>query len=130
MNSSQYTHLLGLARAAGFTLDYAPDPILGRSLATYGGVSILVSNFIPNDEGAGNDETSIYFVHMGTRDGDNLLGGLVWFYSEDTGPGIRVDGPHRTSQATDTIFADLEINIGFASLSANAVLGMRQIAAT
>jgi hypothetical protein len=46
----------------------------------------------------------------------------VWFYNEDTGAGVRVDGPHRTSSATDLLFADLELNIGFATLSTGSVL--------
>jgi hypothetical protein len=45
----------------------------------------------------------------------------VWFHNEDTGPGIRADGPMRSSGTTDLLFATLELNIGFASMSTGSV---------
>ena len=125
MNSGQYRKVTGLARAAGFHLPIMPDPILGQPLACYMGVPILVSDFITDSETSST--TSVYLVLMGTREEDAQFGGLVWFYNEDTGAGIRVDGPHRTSAQQDLLYADLEINLGFASLSTNSVLRLSDV---
>jgi hypothetical protein len=38
-----------------------------------------------------------------------------------------VDGPHRNSSTTDILFATLELNIGFASLSTGAVYRLSNI---
>ncbi len=125
MNSGQYKKFTNLVHSAGFDVSFKPDPILGRMLACYMGVTIIVSDWINNSEGAGT--TSVYCVHMGTREGDAQFGGLVWFYNEDTGAGIRVDGPHRTSAVEDLMYADLELNLGFASLSTDSVLRLEQV---
>ena len=127
MNSTQYANLAALAHGSGFELPYYPDPILQRPVMHYQGVCVLISDFILNDEGV-NNTTSIYLVHLGPREGDAQFGGFIWFYNEDTGAGIRVDGPHRTSAQEDILYADLELNIGFASLSTNAVLRLQEVA--
>jgi hypothetical protein len=128
MNRSQYVKVGQLARAAGFQLATMPDPILGEPLLHFQGIPILVSDWITNEEDVPNLRTSVYLVVLGTREGEPQYGGLVWFYNEDTGAGIRVDGPHRTSGANDILFADLELNIGFATLSTGAVLRRDRIA--
>jgi hypothetical protein len=89
------------------------------------GVPVLVSDFITDTEST--NKTSVYLVILGSRDGEAQFGGLVWFYNQDTGAGVRVDGPHRTSGATDVLFASLELNIGFASLSTGSVLRLSTI---
>ena len=122
MNRGQYKRFAALCHAAGFTPPFLPDPVLGLPLATHMGVPVLVSDFITDTEPS--TRTSIYLVHLGPRQNEPQLGGLVWFYNEDTGAGIRVDGPHRTSADADLLYADLELNIGFASLSSGAVLRM------
>ena len=127
MNRGQYRKLTGLMHASGFGGSFDPDPVLGRRMLHYMGVTVLVSDHITDTEGTGNDETSIYLVHLGTREGDAQFGGFVWFYNQDTGAGIRVDGPHRTSAQADLLYADLEINIGFASLSTNSVLRLKEL---
>ncbi len=127
MNREQYKNLGGLAATAGIRLPFAPEPILGREVAHYMGVPILVSDYIKTDETSSPDTTSVYLVFFGPREGEPQLGGLVWFYNEDTGAGIRVDGPHRTSATQDLLYADLELNIGFASLSTGSVLRMHNI---
>ena len=119
MNKGQYKRFTALCHASGFTPPIVPDSMLGLPLAHYMGVPVLVSDFITNAETA--TTTSIYLVHLGPREDEPQLGGLVWFYNEDTGDGIRVDGPHRTSGAADLLYADLEINLGFASLSTGSV---------
>jgi hypothetical protein len=123
MNRRQYAVVCQAARASGFQLCVKPDPILGRELVSFLGVPILVSDWILNT----GDVTSIYLVHLGPREGEPQLGGLVWFYNQDTGAGIRVDGPHRTSSNLDQLYADLDLNIGFATLSTSAVLRMENI---
>lgn len=127
MNRGQYRKMAALARAAGFTLPIAADPVLGKPVAHYLGVPILVSDWILNNEGAGTNTTSVYMVYLGPRQDEPQLGGLVWFYNQNTNAGIRVDGPHRTSSTTDVLFSDLEINIGFASLSTGAVLRLKEV---
>jgi HK97 family phage major capsid protein len=127
MNREQYWKVAGLAHTAGFDLRFAPDPILGRDVAHYMGVPILVSDHISEAETVGPDTTSVYLVFLGPRDGEPQLGGLVWAYNQDTGAGIRVDGPHRTSAVQDLLYADLELNIAFASLSTGSVLRMSNI---
>jgi len=126
MNRGQYKAVCALARAAGFELMCKPDPVLNRPLLHFQGVPILVSDWITDTE-AGTT-TSVYIVHLGPRDGEPQLGGLVWFYNEDTGAGIRADGPHRTSDPTDLLYVDLDLNIGFGSLSTGSVLRMQSIA--
>ena len=116
VNRFQYAKLCQAARSDGFMLCCKPDPVLRRDVLTYASVPILVSDFISNDEG-GAGTTSAYLVHLGPREGEPQYGGLVWFYNEDTGAGIRVDGPHRTSGAEDLLYIDLDLNIGFATLS-------------
>ncbi len=59
---------------------------------------------------------------LGPRAGEPQFGGLVWCYNETTGAGIKVDGPHRTSATTDVMFATLDLNIAFASLSTGSVV--------
>jgi len=125
MNKGQYSALAALCHAAGFTTPMQPDPILGLPVAHYMRVAVLVSDYIIDTEDT--DKTSIYLVHLGPREDEPQLGGFVWFYNEDTGAGIRVDGPHRTSATADLLYADLEINIGFASLSSGSVLRLQQI---
>lgn len=127
MNRGQYARLSALSRAAGFQLPTLPDPILGEPLLHYAGVPILVSDWITDTEEVSNDKTSVYLVILGTREGEPQYGGLVWFYNQDTGAGVRVDGPHRTSDAVDLLFADLEVNLGFATLSTGSVLRLRNI---
>jgi hypothetical protein len=126
MNRGQYKKLFSLARASGFDLPIYPDPILGRPVVHYAGVCVLVSDFIINTEPAANT-TSVYLVYLGTRESEPQFGGLVWFYNQDTGPGIRVDGPHRNSGTADLLYTDLELNIGFASLSKGAVLRLKEV---
>jgi hypothetical protein len=125
MNRGQYAKVCQAARAMGFQLPCEPDPILGRRMVSFLGIPLLISDWITSTESG--TTTSIYLVHMGTREGEPQLGGLVWFYNEDTGPGVRVDGPHRTSAAQDLLYADLDLNIGFATLSTSAVLRMQSI---
>jgi hypothetical protein len=125
MNRGQYAAVSALAWAAGSELHTKQDPLLDRPLSCYQGVPILVSDWITDAEAAST--TSIYMVHLGHRDGEPQFGGLVWFYNEDTGAGIRVDGPHRTSAAADLLYVDLDLNIGFGSLSTGAVLRMSTI---
>ncbi len=125
MNRLQYRRFAGLCHAAGFTPATLPDPILGAPLLHYLGVPILVSDFILNTETA--NTTSIYLVVLGPRDDEPQLGGLVWFYNEDTGAGIRVDGPHRTSGAADMLYSDLELNMGFATLGVGSVARLKDI---
>jgi hypothetical protein len=128
MNRGQYARVCALARAAGFALQSMPDPLLGEPLLHFSGVPILVSDWITDAEDPPNNRTSVYLVVLGTREGEPQYGGLVWFYNEDTGAGVRVDGPHRTSSAVDMLFADLEVNIGFATLSTGAVLRRDRVA--
>jgi hypothetical protein len=125
MNRGQYAKLTSLCHAAGFDLEIRPDPVLGKPLAHYMGVPVLVSDFITDTEST--NKTSVYLVILGSRDGEAQFGGLVWFYNQDTGAGVRVDGPHRTSGATDVLFSSLELNIGFASLSTGSVLRLSTI---
>jgi len=125
MNSGRYKKLSALAHAAGFDLTIMPDRILGKPLAHYMGIPILVSDFITDTETS--TTTSVYLVCLGTREGEPQFGGLVWGYNEDTGPGIRVDGPHRTSGTTDLLFATLELNICFASQSIGSVLRLSSV---
>ena len=125
MNKGRYRAFAGLCHAAGFTPPFQPDPILGLPVAHYMGVPVLASDFITDTENT--DKTSVYLVHLGPREDEPQLGGLVWFYNEDTGAGIRVDGPHRTSATADELYADLEINLGFASLSTDSVLRLEQL---
>ena len=120
MNSSQYLKLIGLAHTAGFDLPCKPDPILGKPVLHYAGIPVLISDWITNTEGG--SKTSVYLVILGPREGDPQFGGLVWCYNSETGAGIRVDGPHRTSGTTDLLFATLDLNIAFASLSTGAVV--------
>jgi hypothetical protein len=125
VNRGQFRRISGLAHASGFDLPILPDPMLGKPVAHYMGVPILVSDFITDAEVG--DTTSVYLVYLGSREGEPQLGGLVWFYNEDTGPGVRVDGPLRTSDATDLMFATLELNIGFASLSTGSVYRLSKV---
>jgi hypothetical protein len=125
MNRGQYRRLIGLAHSAGFDLPCKPDPVLGKPLLHYAGVPILISDWITDTEGGAT--TSVYLVILGPREGDPQYGGLVWCYNAETGAGIRVDGPHRTSSTTDLLFATLELNIAFASLSTGAVMRTAQI---
>ena len=127
LNRGQYKRLTGLCHTAGFTPAFLPDPVLGVPLAHYMGVCILVSDYITNTEEVSENRTSVYLVHLGPRQSEPQLGGLVWFYNQETGAGIRVDGPHRTSEAADVLYADLELNIGFASLSSGAVLRLKDV---
>ena len=129
MNRGQYKKLVSLARASGFDLPIYPDPILGRPVVHYCGVCVLVSDFILNTEQTTppNDTTSVYLVYLGTRESEPQFGGLVWYYNQDTGPGIRVDGPHRNSGTADLLYTDLELNIGFASLSKGAVVRLKEV---
>ncbi len=64
---------------------------------------------------------------IGRRRVHPQLDGLVWCYNLDTGPGIRADGPHRSSGATDLLFATLELNIAFASQSIGSVLPLSSV---
>ncbi len=128
VNRGQFKRITKLAHAAGFDLAILPDPMLGKPMAHYMGVPILVTDFITNTEGVGTNRTSIYLAFLGSREGEPQLGGLVWFFNEDTGPGIRVDGPLRTSNSTDLLFATLELNIGFATLSTGAVYRLQNVA--
>ncbi len=125
MNRDMYSDLLTLANTAGFRLECKREPILNRPVLHYAGVPVLVTDWIPNDEGTAN--TSVYIVHLGTRESEAQFGGLVWCYNEDTGAGIRVDGPHRTSAATDLLYADLDLNIAFATQSTGAVYRVKNI---
>jgi hypothetical protein len=125
MNSQKYSDFFALCRAAGFHPCFEPDPVLGRPLASYAGVSILVSDFILDTESA--DTTSVYLVHLGPREGDPQLGGLLWLYAESTGPEIRADGPHRDSDVADTLYVNLDLNIAFATLSTGSVVRMAQL---
>ncbi len=120
MNRGRYAKVTALAHAAGFDLTFMPDRILGKPVAHYMGIPILVSDYISDTET--DTTTSVYLVVLGLREGDPQLGGLVWGYNLDTGPGIRADGPHRSSGATDLLFATLELNIAFASQSIGSVL--------
>jgi hypothetical protein len=120
MNRGQYVKLTTLSHAAGFDLEIRPDAILGKPIAHYMGIPVLVCDWITDTEST--NKTSVYLVILGSRDGEPQYGGLVWFYNETTGAGIRVDGPHRTSSAVDLLFATLELNIGFASMSTGSVL--------
>ena len=128
MNSGRYAKLTALTHAAGFDLTFLPDRSLGKPVAHYMGIPILVSDFIGDAE-AGS-KTSVFLVVLGTREGEPQLGGLVWYYNQDTGPGIRVDGPHRSSGSTDLLFSTLELNIGFASLSVGSVLRLSSVGLT
>jgi len=125
MNRGRYAKFIALCHAAGFDPAIMPDRILGKPLAHYMGVPVLVSDFITDTETL--TTTSVYLACLGTREGEPQFGGLVWFYNRDTGPGIRVDGPHRTSGTTDLLFSTLELNIGFASLSTGSVLRMSSV---
>jgi hypothetical protein len=125
MNRGMLANLTQLAHAAGFDLPVRPDAILGRPIAHYRGAMILVSDWVTDTE-AGTT-TSIYAVILGPRSGEPQFGGLVWGYNADTEAGIRVDGPHRSSGTTDMLFATLEFNACFASLSTGAVLRMSTI---
>lgn len=125
MNRGQYSKVAAAAHASGFDLPILPDPVLGKPVAHYMGVPLLVSDFITDTEST--TKTSIYLVYLGRREGEPQFGGLVWFYNGDTGPGIRVDGPMRTSGTTDLLYATLELNIGFASLSTGSVYRMSNI---
>ena len=125
MNRGRYAKFVALCHAAGFDPAIVPDRILGKPLAHYMGVPVLVSDFITDTETLVT--TSVYLACLGTREGEPQFGGLVWFYNRDTGPGIRVDGPHRTSGTTDLLFSTLELNIGFASLSTGSVLRMSSV---
>ena len=98
MNRGQFTRISAAAHASGFDLQILPDPVLGKPVAHYMGVPLLVSDFITDTETT--TKTSIYLVYLGRREGEPQFGGLVWFYNGDTGPGIRVDGPMRTSGTT------------------------------
>ena len=51
----------------------------------------------------------------------------MWVFNQGTGPGIRADGPHRSSGSTDILFSTLELNIGFASLSIGSVIRMSNV---
>ena len=128
MNRGRYAKLTALTHAAGFDLTFMPDRILGKPVAHYMGIPILVSDFITDAET--DTTTSVYLVVLGTREGEPQLGGLVWCYNQDTGPGIRVDGPHRSSGATDILFATLELNICFASKSIGSVLRLSSVGLT
>jgi hypothetical protein len=126
MNRGMLANLTQLAHAAGFDLPVKPDAILGKPIAHYRGAMILVSDWITDaEEGT---TTSMYAVILGPRSGEPQYGGLVWGYNDDTGAGIRVDGPHRSSGTTDLLFATLEFNACFASLSTGSVLRMQHIA--
>jgi hypothetical protein len=125
MNRGQYAKVCQAARDKGFQLPCIADAILGRKLVHFLGVPLLISDWITDTEP--NDTTSVYLVHLGEREGEPQLGGLVWFYNEDTGPGIRVDGPHRTSSTADQLYCDLDLNIGFATLSTGSVLRLSDI---
>ena len=120
MNRGQYAKVTAAARAAGLDLDVRTGAGLGRPLAHYMGVPLLVSDYILDTE-AGST-TSIYLVILGPRAGEPQFGGLVWCYNDTTGAGIKVDGPHRTSATTDVMFATLDLNIAFASLSTGSVV--------
>ncbi len=126
MNRGQYAKVIQAAHAAGFDLPVMPDMMLGRALVHYCGVPLLVTDWIADTENT--NKTSVYLVILGPREGEPQYGGLVWFYNAETGPGIRVDGPHRTSGTGDLLFATLELNIGFASLSTGSVLRRFNIA--
>lgn len=126
MNRGQYRKWTGLCHTAGFHPEVRPDPILGLPVAHYMGIPVLVSDWIPDDDSP-NTTTSIYLVILGAREDEPQLGGLVWFYNEDTGAGIRVDGPHRTSSTTDLLYADLELNMGFATLSTGSVVRLKEV---
>jgi hypothetical protein len=125
MNRGQYAKLTGLAHSSGFDLPFHPDPVLGEMVAHYMGVPILVSDWITDTEST--NKTSVYLLILGERTGDALLGGLVWFYSAAIGEGIRADGPFRVSTTSDVLFTDLEINLGFQSLSTGSVLRLSNI---
>ncbi len=125
MNKGQYSAFADACHTAGFTPPIGPDPVLGLPVVHYMGIPVLVTDFILNDENT--DHSSVYLVHMGPREDEPQFGGLVWFYNEDTGAGIRVDGPHRTSDPEDLLYADLEINIGFATLSTGSVARLENL---
>lgn len=125
MNSGQYSRVLSIAHASGFELECKREPLLNRPVLHYAGVPILVTDWINDTTESGT--SSVYIVHLGAREGEAQFGGLVWFYNEDTGAGIRVDGPHRTSANTDILYADLELNIGFQTLSTGSVLRLAGI---
>ncbi len=125
MNRGQYSAFTALCHASGFTPQVKPDPILGLPVACYMGVPVLVSDFITDTETA--TTTSVYLTILGPRDDEPQFGGLVWFYNEDTGAGIRVDGPHRTSAEADLLYADLELNIGFATLSPGSLIRLSDV---
>jgi hypothetical protein len=128
MNRGRYAKFSALCHASGFDPVVMPDPMLGRPVAHYLGVPVLVSDWINDTET--DTTTSVYLVGLGTREGEPQYGGLVWFYNKDTGPGIRVDGPHRTSNTTDLLFSTLELNIGFASLSTGSVVRLSRVGLT
>lgn len=125
MNRGMLAKLTQLAHAAGFDLPVRPDPFLGKPTPYYRGAMILVSDWVPDTETG--TTTSVYAVILGPRDGEPQFGGLVWGYNKDTGPGIRVDGPHRSSGTTDVLFATLDLNNCFASLSTGSVLRMKSV---
>jgi hypothetical protein len=125
MNRGQYMKVVQAAHAAGLDLPIMNDAVLGKPLLHYCGVPMLISDWITDTE-AGT-KTSIYLVILGPRDGEPQYGGLVWFYNGDTGPGIKVDGPHRNSGTTDILFATLDLNIGFASMSTGSVYHLQNI---
>ena len=125
VNRGQYARITGLLYTAGATPQFMPDRLLGESVLHYMGIPVLVSDWITNTEST--DKTSVYLVILGPREGDPQYGGLVWGYNQQTGPGIRVDGPHRTSGTTDLLFATLELNIAFASLSTGSVARIMNI---
>ena len=125
MNRGQYVKLLAAAWASGFNLEVCPDPILAQPLVHFLGVPVLISDFITDTEPT--NKTSIYHLILGPRNGEPQHGGLVWFYNEDMGPGIRRDGPHRNSGTADTLFATLDLNFGFAALSLGSVYRLSNI---